>query len=228
MSMFRKDGNKMRIEMLVYGFVKMNYESYIPRILLQVIVEFHGLYDISFESNILNDNKTILMELICNQLNNNKLKLSRLYSGKLDGFTTNMFHTKCDNQGPTICLIKNEYNTIFGGYTAAPWTNKWKLTKDDTAFLYQLFPQQKVYIQKHPTNGPATHHHDTLMCAFGDQCDLAIKNNCNTNTKSYATASGYTLSKGSDLAGGIDNAKYDKKYVYFRVIDIEVFNVDHS
>ena len=31
-----------------------------------------------------------------------------LYRGSRDGTTSNIFHNKCDNKGPTICLYKNE------------------------------------------------------------------------------------------------------------------------
>lgn len=39
-----------------------------------------------------------------------------LYRGTKDGTTSYKFHEKCDDQGPTICLYKNEKGHIFGGY----------------------------------------------------------------------------------------------------------------
>ena len=41
-----------------------------------------------------------------------------LYRGTRDGTSANIFHNKCDNQGPTICLCKNEKGNIFGGYSS--------------------------------------------------------------------------------------------------------------
>ena len=36
-----------------------------------------------------------------------------LYRGSRDGTTAKAFHSKCDNQGPTVCLYKNEKGNIF-------------------------------------------------------------------------------------------------------------------
>ena len=46
-----------------------------------------------------------------------------LYRGTRDGSGVNIFHNKCDNQGPTICLCKNEKGNIFGGYASISWTS---------------------------------------------------------------------------------------------------------
>ena len=46
-----------------------------------------------------------------------------LYRGTRDGSDSNIFHDKCDNQGPTICLIKNDKGNIFGGYASISWTS---------------------------------------------------------------------------------------------------------
>ena len=46
-----------------------------------------------------------------------------LYRGTRDGSTADIFHKKCDNQGPTIVLYKNEKGNIFGGYSFISWTN---------------------------------------------------------------------------------------------------------
>ena len=39
-----------------------------------------------------------------------------LYRGTRDGMSSNSFHNKCNNKGPTISLFKNEKGYIFGGY----------------------------------------------------------------------------------------------------------------
>ena len=50
-------------------------------------------------------------------------KMELLYRGTRDGSEANIFHNKCDNQGPTICLCKNEKGNIFGGYSSVSWTS---------------------------------------------------------------------------------------------------------
>ena len=45
-----------------------------------------------------------------------------IYRGTKDGTKNTIFHNKCDNIGPTICLYKNNKGNIFGGYVSIPWT----------------------------------------------------------------------------------------------------------
>ena len=41
-----------------------------------------------------------------------------LYRGTKDGSTANIFHNKCDNKGPTLCLYQNDKGNVFGGFTS--------------------------------------------------------------------------------------------------------------
>ena len=45
-----------------------------------------------------------------------------LFRASRDGFTASAFHSKCDNKGPTITVVKSSSN-IFGGFTEMPWTS---------------------------------------------------------------------------------------------------------
>ena len=91
-----------RIPILIRGYISNAVNIWIPDSIVDVIFMFHGIFDISFKSDILNDDdKADLMELICNQLNDDII-LKRLYSGKNNGFLSKTFHELCDNKGPTI------------------------------------------------------------------------------------------------------------------------------
>ena len=61
-----------------------------------------------------------------------------LYRGTRDGMEGNYFHNKCNNQGPTISLFKNEKGYIFGGYASTDWTscNDYKSAPD--SFIFTL------------------------------------------------------------------------------------------
>jgi hypothetical protein len=49
------------------------------------------------------------------------------YRASTHGWYAKDFHSKCDNKGPTIVLVKvNEF--IFGGFTDTNWGGKWHLT----------------------------------------------------------------------------------------------------
>ena len=44
-----------------------------------------------------------------------------LFRASRDGFAAEIFHSKCDAQGPTVTIVKSG-NYIFGGFTDVSWT----------------------------------------------------------------------------------------------------------
>ena len=52
-----------------------------------------------------------------------------LFRASRDGFTASAFHSRCDNQGPTVTVV-NSHGNIFGGFTESAWAGK----TDNTAF----------------------------------------------------------------------------------------------
>ena len=42
-----------------------------------------------------------------------------LYQASRDGFAAAVFHSKCDNKGPTVTIVN-----IFGGFTEQSWAGK--------------------------------------------------------------------------------------------------------
>ena len=46
-----------------------------------------------------------------------------LFRASRDGFAALAFHSKCDNKGPTVTVVKSGGN-IFGGFTGNAWTSK--------------------------------------------------------------------------------------------------------
>ena len=65
-------------------------------------------------------------------------KMELIYRGSRDGTTYKEFHNKCDSQGPTIVLFKNEKGNIFGGYSPISWhcKGKWEIVSE--AFIFTL------------------------------------------------------------------------------------------
>ena len=215
------------IGLLVAGYVSSNTFSWIPVSVIGVIVEFHGIYDVFFESNILDNNavpcdRILLLELVSNQLNR-VVKLERIYSGINDGFFADAFHKNCDEKGPTLVLIWNEFNAVFGGYTGANWSTPetWTTKYDKTAFLYQVYPEQNVYEQRRSDGYDAIFMTPDYMCAFSGQCDLIIKDEPDKNRDSYAWAKHYKFNAAKELIG----SQQDGKQVYFKINEIEVYKV---
>jgi hypothetical protein len=54
--------------------------------------------------------------------------LSQCYRATRDGWSSNTFHSKCDNKGATFTIIRvGSY--IFGGYSDVSWGGKTVFTK---------------------------------------------------------------------------------------------------
>ena len=60
-----------------------------------------------------------------------------LFRSSRDGATAAAFHSRCDDEGPTLTLIKDTDGNVFGGYTAVVWGSYdgWDYLNDRTAFL---------------------------------------------------------------------------------------------
>ncbi|CAH3122202.1 unnamed protein product [Porites lobata] len=46
-----------------------------------------------------------------------------LFRASRDSYAASVFHSKCDNKGHTVTVVKSGGN-IFGGFTEEPWTNQ--------------------------------------------------------------------------------------------------------
>ena len=70
-----------------------------------------------------------------------------LFRASRDGFAASAFHSKCDNKGPTVTVVKSFAN-IFGGFTETPWTSPGAGRK----FLLQLIIiyTLKIYLNELP------------------------------------------------------------------------------
>ena len=67
-----------------------------------------------------------------------KFQSKLLYRKSRDGDSYDTFHKLCDNQGPTLVLIKTTEQIIFGGYTPLNWDNYSSLKHDNDTFLFSL------------------------------------------------------------------------------------------
>ena len=116
-----------------------------------------------------------------------------LYRGTRDGTSANIFHNKCDNQGPTICLCKNEKGNIFGGYSSISWTSAGGCYKSGNGCF--LFTLTNIYGTE-PTKFPNTNqnkavYHNSGNCpVFGSGHTLKIQNDYLYGTGSYAYIGG--------------------------------------
>ena len=83
-----------------------------------------------------------------------------LYRGTRDG-PADIFHKKCDNQGPTIVLYKNEKGNIFGGYASISWTNSGKCKSAPDSFIFTIININEIEPTKFANSNTSCNVHHT-------------------------------------------------------------------
>ena len=151
-------------------------------------------------------------------------KMELLYRGTRDGSEANIFHNKCDNQGPTICLCKNEKGNIFGGYSSISWTSNDQYEYAEDTFLFTLTNNDGTEpAQYHIENcDNAVYHNPNYGPTFGDGHDFYISDNYLNNNDSYCSLNNSypdELGYGNSIFSGDDNTDN------FKLKELEVFKL---
>ncbi|KAJ5070678.1 pep-cterm sorting domain-containing protein [Anaeramoeba ignava] len=77
------------------------------------------------------------------------------FSAKRDFFDCNKWHSKCDNKGKTLVIIKTKDNFIFGGFTQVGWTtdrSKWKEEEVNNPWGYIIDPKSFIFSLRNDKN----------------------------------------------------------------------------
>ena len=206
-----------------------NYEIKLCTIYKDAMSSYTKLYKIkTFDSIILSEVEkgNEYLNKLYEWSGYNKMEL--IYRGTRDGSNSNIFHNKCDNQGPTICLFKNEKGNIFGGYTSISWTSpssgQYKSAND--SFIFTLTNIHGTAPTKYPnTNSKYSVCHYPNHCpTFGGGHDIYIYNDYLNNTSSYSYI-GHSyqdvLGKGCSIfTGDANNDNHN-----FKLKELEVFKL---
>ena len=155
----------------------------------------------------------------------NYSKMVLIYRGTRDGMTSNDFHNKCDNQGPTISLFKNEKNHIFGGYASISWTSDNENKNAPNSFLFSLTNIYNTEPTKFPSinDGKEVYHEKDYGPIFGDSgIDLYIHFNHSEKNNAYSK---FPKSYRDVLGHGKYIFTSDENNFYFRIKEIEVFKL---
>ena len=149
-----------------------------------------------------------------------------LYRGSRDGSKSTVFHNKCDNQGPTICLYKNENGNIFGGYTSFPWTSPSdrKYNSDPYSFIFTLSNIHNIKPTKFPNLDAKYNVRNDKNCGpsfGGEDADIAIYEDFNSRDSYTNFPQKYkdTSEKGKSIFTG----EYEKKGSSYKIKEIKVF-----
>ena len=147
-----------------------------------------------------------------------------LFRGSRDGWKPLNFHSKCDNQGPTITFIKTSLGRLCGGFTPLPGDSDggWKTDPSKQAFLFSL-DSQTVY----PLTDPqyTSFCHPTFGPYFGSGSLSAGTQGTDLNTPNVShCAIGLNYSIPGDANGNsVLTGEKDK----FTCADIEVYAVKY-
>jgi hypothetical protein len=108
------------------------------------------------------------------------VKFELLWKGSRDGYKAATFHTKCNNQGPTLTVIKSQYDKVFGGFTSVPWTSAGTSINDPTAFIYSLTRMGKYAKQLNNNSIVDSTDYGPIFGYARGYCDIYIDDNCDT------------------------------------------------
>jgi hypothetical protein len=164
------------------------------------------------------DQRKILIGFLDNTLQKTEL----IYKASRDGFDANAFHSRCDNKGPTLTIVRSNNNYLFGGYTSVAWTSSGNWTVDSKAFLFTLTNPNNIPPTKYPVQSSKTQnavaHNSGYGPMFGSD-DLWLYANSNSNNSSctaFPAAYTDTTRYGNNTFTGNRN---------FMTSDIEVFKL---
>ncbi|NCI48283.1 HYR domain-containing protein, partial [Sediminibacterium roseum] len=161
---------------------------------------------------------------------NNSVSGTLLYRMTRDGASSYAFHSRCDNQGPTVTLIKTSYGTVFGGYTTAAWQSNWNYTHASAGFLFNLTTSKKGNQGSNydPNSNYSIYGSPDYGPTFGGGHDLYINDNMSygyINFYSYSTLDGSSqgsYNAATALAGpGLSGTEFYSGFI----TEIEVFKI---
>ena len=147
---------------------------------------------------------------------NAKITYELLYKATIDGEDASVFHSKCDEKGATITVVKVLNGSKCGGYTPLSWKRDgcWQNDPSLRSFVCNLDNKTKFNLRENYNH--ALDFHDNKLSYFGGYTlQLTDKNLSNKNGKCQATD--YQIQSPTDLIGINENK--------FQAVDIEIFLV---
>ena len=149
-------------------------------------------------------------------------KLTLLWCGARDGFTADAFHSRCDNKGATLTVVRSgEY--IFGGFNPSSWHSSGGYSTHSGCWLFSLSSPTGLLTKLHHRSGAiATLNSSYDGPTFGQERDLHISgDDMQSACNSHSRPSSY------EVAPGFSGTTFTKETLagkeYFAVDAIEVF-----
>ena len=150
------------------------------------------------------------------------MKLELLYRASRDGWQCQDFHSRCDNKGATVTVIKCTGGFVFGGYADVSWRSTDSYTHSTQAFLFSLHSPSGVGPVKLPLvkNQYAIYSAPNYGPTFGAGHDLHVANCANGNTSSATN-----LGNAYQLPPGQSAQTFFTGSHNFQAAEVEVYQV---
>eukprot|EP00729_Bicosta_minor_P005850 gene5850-899_t len=169
-------------------------------------------------------------EVVGSQFDASTTTWKLLWRGTRDGFAASEFHSRCDNQGETVTVVKSTSGFVFGGVAGVAWTSSGGWVDTTKAFLFGIrthgSPNAAVIFTLN-SEGTESAMHDLPGRGpwFGGGTDLGIANNADDNRGSSSNL-GCTYT-GNDVIHGSPSSgeQYFAGGDYFQVAEVEVFKL---
>ncbi|MBI5609615.1 MAG: TLD domain-containing protein, partial [Deltaproteobacteria bacterium] len=79
------------------------------------------------------------------------VKWKLCYKGSVDGFSSQVFHSKCDGLKPTLSVMHSTAGALFGGYASVAWSTNGAYQSNPGGWLFRLDQPQKFPITTQPS-----------------------------------------------------------------------------
>ena len=206
---------------VVHGYIKGNYDGLFPKEIIDVVF---GFYLIMFESKILSESEEVSLFFSLKEKfkkgQERIMDIALLYRASEHEYSASAFHKLCNNKGPTLVIVQNDIDYIFGGFTNCEWKSDMSKDINKKDFLLSVKPKVKLYgmneakmtsitrtIWRYPGWGPL----------FGDGHDLWIATECNKRKNNGCNTATFDIVS-KEFCGYGDNHT-------FLVQDYEVFSI---
>ena len=219
----------------VFGYVRLNYNGIYPNDIIQIIFQF---YLIRIHSEILNSKEqSSFLDLLYKELTKQKgkgnikeINTKLLYRASEHDYSADVFHALCGDKGPTICIIHNEFDRVYGGYANVSWKDGQSIKDDPNAFLFSIRPSVKAYglTEEHKNGDQVIWSYPGYGPSFGGGSDMWVSDKCNQMVIDGAQPNNGTSPisfnfKPGDLCGG---TRTQGQNIHFCVVnDYEVFQI---
>ena len=149
-----------------------------------------------------------------------------LYKISRDGCSVQTFHQKCDGQGPTVTVLYNTNNTIYGGYLSQSWNSNSAYINDISAFLFRLQYNGSSNPLKFAVSNAANagYGHSNYGPTFGGGHDIHTFSGTINKSGNHFPLNGYVYGLGNayDLNGQNSSTITNDS---LQVTDLEVYKV---